>query len=84
MLPGQLMTGYAKAKVAPLSNDNRATDKEEAVYREKREKAEWRYRHWQTHLMRNGKRYVSAVSADTSLASVFSSSVVSRMRGHSG
>ena len=78
------MRNMAKAKVAPLSDDNRATDEDEAVNREKREKGEWRYGFRQERWRGYGECYVSAVSAVTVLASIFSSSVVSCMIGHSG
>ena len=78
------MRNMAKAKVAPLSDDNRATDEDEAVNREKREKGEWRYGNRQERWREYGECYSPLLSAVTTLASMFSSSVVSCMIGHSG
>ena len=78
------MRNMPKQKWLRYQNDSRATDEDEAVNREKREKGEWRYGFRQERWWGYGECYVSAVSAVTVLASIFSSSVVSCMIGHSG
>lgn len=78
------MRNMAKQKWLRYQYDSRATDEDEAVNREKREKGEWRYGFRQERWREYGECYSPLLSAVTTLASIFSSSVVSCMIGHSG